>query len=285
MTNGFEFGVGLVNFALLLFLFKIFMTDPLRVVAQEREEKARRDMEEAEALLLEAKAHLQRYQGLIQNIEEEKKQIELSGLQDAQVARERLAESAQDGARQILERAQLRSLPSAAAPGRAAPWGRPGHRPPRRRPPQKQPGRRSPARHPAESAVQGGIPRCSMRPSQSGIPRPSTRWLARPDRPVSSFVSCSRSWRFSLNTASCATPWSLRRFRATSRRASFVIWRKGGPGPALPLPVVDRAVSLPAGHPAPAERLHSDEGSSKLRWRWPSRWIPRWRSIEPTWRN
>ncbi|NMA26144.1 MAG: F0F1 ATP synthase subunit B [Burkholderiales bacterium] len=107
MTNGFEFGVGLVNFALLLFLFKIFMTDPLRVVAQEREEKARRDMEEAEALLLEAKAHLQRYQGLIQNIEEEKKQIELSGLQDAQVARERLAESAQDGARQILERAQF----------------------------------------------------------------------------------------------------------------------------------------------------------------------------------
>ncbi len=107
MTNGFEFGVGLVNFGLLLLLLKVFLVDPLRVVAHEREEKARRDMEEAEAILLEAKAHLQRYQCLIQGVEEEKKQIELSGLQDAQVARERLAESAQDGVRQILERAQL----------------------------------------------------------------------------------------------------------------------------------------------------------------------------------
>ncbi len=107
MTNGFEFGVGLVNFGLLLILLRIFLVDPLKVVAREREEKARRDMEEAEAILTEAKAHLQRYQSLVQGAAEERKQIEISARQDAQVARERVAESAQSGARQIFERAQL----------------------------------------------------------------------------------------------------------------------------------------------------------------------------------
>jgi len=107
VTNGFEFGVGLLNFCLLLFLLKVFLVDPLKVVAREREEKARRDMDEAEAILNEAKAHFLRYQSLVQGLDEERKQLELSAARDAEVARESVAESALSGARQILDRARL----------------------------------------------------------------------------------------------------------------------------------------------------------------------------------
>jgi len=106
MANGFEFTVGLVNFVLLLFLLKVFMFDPLRVVAREREEKARRDMEEATGILAQAQAHRKRFSGLVAGLEQEKAGLAEAARSDAEQVRQRLAEEAEKEARQILARAQ-----------------------------------------------------------------------------------------------------------------------------------------------------------------------------------
>ncbi len=106
MTNGFEFTVGLVNFCLLLFLLKIFLVDPLKVVAREREEKAQHDIGEAAQMLDEANAHRQRYQGLKAGLEQEKARIAEAARSDAEQVRRRIAEAAEAGARDILSRAR-----------------------------------------------------------------------------------------------------------------------------------------------------------------------------------
>ncbi len=107
MTNPLEFAVGLLNFCLLLFLLKIFLVDPLKGVAREREEKARRDMEEAEAILVEARALLERYESLLAGLEEEAGEIALSATRDAEVVRETVEENARTAIRQVQERAAL----------------------------------------------------------------------------------------------------------------------------------------------------------------------------------
>lgn len=107
MTNPLEFAVGLLNFCLLLFLLKIFLVDPLKGVAREREEKARRDMEEAEAILAEARVLLERYESLLAGLEEEAGEIALSATRDAEVVRETVEENARTAIRQVQERAAL----------------------------------------------------------------------------------------------------------------------------------------------------------------------------------
>lgn len=119
MTNGFEFGVGLVNLVLLLFLLKVIVLDPLKNVAREREAKARSDMEAAERLLREATAHRERYQALLVGLEAEKQGIEETGLRDAERVAARVAEEAEREAAHTVSRAQgeARSERDAAVAG------------------------------------------------------------------------------------------------------------------------------------------------------------------------
>lgn len=105
MTNPFEFTVGLINLCLLFFVVKAFVIDPLKVVAREREEKAQRDMDEAEKLLAEANRHRERYQGLVAGLEAERRSLEEAGARDAESLRVRLAAEAERDARMTLDRA------------------------------------------------------------------------------------------------------------------------------------------------------------------------------------
>lgn len=132
MTNGFEFGVGLVNLVLLLFILNAVLIKPMKKVVKEREEAARTSMAEAESILNQAKEHLAKYEALDSGLEAEKAAILANAVQNGEDAKVQTAALAAKEAQQVLAKAQsdasaerdqarvlLRRTVSAAAVARA----------------------------------------------------------------------------------------------------------------------------------------------------------------------
>ncbi|MDO5295911.1 MAG: ATP synthase F0 subunit B [bacterium] len=75
MTNLFEFIIGLINLALLAFLLWKLFGKAVKGALTEREQEIRSKVEEAEAMYSDAKAEFDKYQNLVNNLED--KQAEL----------------------------------------------------------------------------------------------------------------------------------------------------------------------------------------------------------------
>lgn len=106
MTNGFEFGVGLLNFCLLLVILKFIVIDPLKKVAVEREAKAKESIAKAESVLKDAQASLEKYRQLVDNLEQEKQSIAANAERDARAELEKSAAQAESEAKSTLSRAE-----------------------------------------------------------------------------------------------------------------------------------------------------------------------------------
>lgn len=106
MTNTFDVVVGLINLCGLFFVVNAFVIQPLKQVAREREEQARRRLDDAESVHAEALSLRERYQKLLAGLQAEKQSLEASAAADAEKLRARVAAEAEAEAKHTVGRAQ-----------------------------------------------------------------------------------------------------------------------------------------------------------------------------------